>query len=120
MSTIKNKAKILEYALLGLSNQDIANKTGLTVPGVKWHITSLLKKHGVKSRVQLVSAKACEASIIKTMQKEIDRLNADIVKYKEEIDSLKRYTLPLGSIKNKQKKVSSLITKWCEEDEEGE
>ena len=96
MSTIKNKAKILEYALLGLSNQEIANKTGLTVPGVKWHITSLLKKHGVKSRVQLVSAKACEASSIKVMQKEIDRLNADIVKYKAEIESLKRYTLPLG------------------------
>jgi DNA-binding CsgD family transcriptional regulator len=96
MSTIKNKEKVLEYALLGMSNQDIASKIGITVPGVKWHITQLLKQHGLKSRVQLVSAKSCEASSVKRMQSEIDRLNQEIVKYKAEIAELKKYTLPLG------------------------
>lgn len=42
--------QLLELLGLGLANQHIADRLGLTVPTVKWHLSNLYAKLGVKSR----------------------------------------------------------------------
>lgn len=45
--------EILHYIRRGLSNKEIAATVGLSVSGVRFHVTSLLRKFRVESRVDL-------------------------------------------------------------------
>lgn len=47
--------QVLHLLAKGHSNQRIADELGITVSTVKAHVTSLLEKHGVRSRLELAA-----------------------------------------------------------------
>jgi orotate phosphoribosyltransferase-like protein len=96
MGNHQNKSKIQDYILLGLTNQAIATKLNISKSTVKWHATSLFKQYGVKSRAELMSLKSCDTPRIKLMQSEINRLTQELLQCKLELESIRKYTLPLG------------------------
>ncbi|MGH1420474.1 MAG: LuxR C-terminal-related transcriptional regulator [Hyphomonas sp.] len=46
--------ELLEFIHYGLSNQEIADRLGITVPTVKWHLHNLFGKLGVRNRSSAV------------------------------------------------------------------
>lgn len=46
---------VTNYMLKGWSNSKIAKAMGITVKGVKWHITNILAAHECKSRYELMA-----------------------------------------------------------------
>ena len=48
------EAKVVEQVLLGRSNKDIATYLFLSQKTIKFHLTRIFKKFGVKSRTQLM------------------------------------------------------------------
>jgi serine/threonine protein kinase len=55
--------EVLKYIVDGLSNNEIAEKLFITVGTVKWYITQIYKKLGVRSRVQAI-VRARELNLI--------------------------------------------------------
>ena len=50
-----NEILITNYMLKGWSNSKIAKAMGITVKGVKWHITNILAAHECKTRYELMA-----------------------------------------------------------------
>ncbi len=48
------ECQMIEYITNGMSNQDIAEKMFISANTVKIHISSIFRKAGVKSRVELI------------------------------------------------------------------
>lgn len=48
------EARVVELVLQGLSNDEIADVLKLSVKSVKFHLTRVFRKQGVKSRSQLM------------------------------------------------------------------
>lgn len=50
---------VLELIMTGCSNRDIAEQLGIGVGTVKSHVSSILRKSGAHSRIQLACALTC-------------------------------------------------------------
>lgn len=48
------KKDVLDLILTGLSNRGTAEKLGISVKGVKYHITNILRENGVKTVKALI------------------------------------------------------------------
>lgn len=48
----ERQREILEFVARGFSNQDIADRFGITVPGVKKHMTAIFNRLGVANRAE--------------------------------------------------------------------
>ncbi len=59
----KREQEVLKYIVIGFSNSEIAEKLFITVGTVKWYITQIYKKLGVRSRVQAM-VRARELNLI--------------------------------------------------------
>jgi DNA-binding CsgD family transcriptional regulator len=49
----KRQQETLAWVLKGASNKEIARRLGVEIQTVKTHVSALLKKHGVQTRLQL-------------------------------------------------------------------
>lgn len=47
--------KVQELIIKGLSNAEIASTLSVSINTIKTHVSRILRKNGVKSRVQLIS-----------------------------------------------------------------
>jgi DNA-binding NarL/FixJ family response regulator len=52
----RREKEVLEYLILGLSNEEISQKLYITVATVKAHLTAIFNKLGVKNRTQAIVA----------------------------------------------------------------
>jgi len=50
----RREAEIVEYVNRGLSNREVAHETFITEKTVKFHLTNVFQKLGLKSRAQLI------------------------------------------------------------------
>jgi len=56
MKNTRTKQKILDHLMLGLSNKEIARATGLCLPTIKNHVSSLFETYNVTSRYRLMAS----------------------------------------------------------------
>lgn len=50
-----SKQQIKEFILKGYTNKEMAEAMGLTVSGIKFHMTDILKSYGVDNRLKLMT-----------------------------------------------------------------
>lgn len=57
MNTLsKREAEVVEHVIEGLSNRNIAKNLGVCEKTIKFHLTNIFKKTGLKSRALLTAA----------------------------------------------------------------
>jgi DNA-binding CsgD family transcriptional regulator len=52
------EVRVLERVLLGESNKEIARKLGCSVKNVEYHVSNILRRTGVQTRLKLVATMA--------------------------------------------------------------
>lgn len=51
----QKEAEVTKYLVNGLSNKEIASRLNLSAETIKSHVSSILKKAGMKNRVELIN-----------------------------------------------------------------
>lgn len=96
----KNKQRIIDLIIEGHSNAVIASRLGLTIRGVKYHVTKIFKAYNVTSRAELI-AKNSESYNLKLMQSKIESLIKELASCRLELkntkDKLHSVSLPMGT-----------------------
>lgn len=77
------ETRVSQYLIKGYSNQEIADELGLNVKTVKFHLTNIYKKHGVKSRSEYMAIqtgfKKSEREIVMNGMKENKSIAPEII-----------------------------------------
>lgn len=77
------ETKVTHLLLKGYSNQEIADQIGVNVKTVKFHLTNIYKKHGVKSRAEYMATqtgfKQSERELVMNGIKENKSITAEVI-----------------------------------------
>lgn len=60
----KKELEIKRLVLMGLQNKDIAKLLALNVKTIKWHLTLIFKKCGVRNRLELILREHTQTHVV--------------------------------------------------------